>query len=60
MSLAILDVGDEPLCDGGVAHGLGALGDDGLHDEDVGTLVVAAHVVDLAHLAAGQHHDPRQ
>ena len=32
------------------------LGNDGLDDEDVGALVVAAHVVHLAHLAVICHH----
>ena len=53
---AILHVLDEALVDLRVVQALGELGDDGLHDEDVGPLVVSAHVVHFAGLAALRHH----
>ena len=50
------DVLDELLADALVLQTVVQLVDDGLDDEDVGALVVAAHVVHLADLAAIGHH----
>ena len=47
---------DKTLVDLRVVQTVGELGDDGLHDEDVGPLVVPAHIVHLADLAALRHH----
>src|SRR5699024_6212928 len=47
---------DEVLADAVVLQTVVELGDDGLDDEDVGPLVVAAHVVHLADFAALGHH----
>ena len=47
---------DEVLADAVVFQAVMQLADDGLDDEDVGALVVAADVVDLADLAAVGHH----
>ncbi len=47
---------DEVLADAVVFQAVMQLADDGLDDEDVGALVVAAHVVHLADLAAVGHH----
>ena len=43
---------DQILADAVVLQAVVQLRDDGLDDEDVGALVVAAHIVDLADLAA--------
>src|SRR5699024_1429761 len=53
---AVGHVADQRLADAVVLQAVVELGDDGLDDEDVGPLVVAAHVVHLAHLAAFGHH----
>ena len=47
---------DQVLADALVLQTVMQLADDGLDDEDVGALVVAAHVVHLADLAAVGHH----
>ena len=47
---------DEVLADALVLQAVMQLVDDGLDDEDVGALVVAAHVVHLADLAAVGYH----
>ena len=58
MAEAVCNVGDQLLADALVLQAVMQLGNDGLDDEDVGALVVAADVVDLAVLAAiGDHID---
>ena len=47
---------DQILADAVVLQAVVQLRDDGLDDEDVGALVVAAHIVDLADLAAVADH----
>lgn len=56
MAQAVLHVLDEALVDLRVVQAIRELGDDGLHDEDVWPLVVSAHIVHLAALAALRHH----
>ena len=47
---------DQVLADALVLQTVMQLADDGLDDEDVGALVVAAHVIHLTDLAAVGHH----
>ena len=56
MAQTVSDVLDEVFADAIVLQAVVQLLDDGLDDEDVGALVVAADIVDLAHLAAVADH----
>ena len=56
MAQTVSDVLDEVFADAVVLQAVVQLLDDGLDDEDVGALVVAADIVDLAHLAAVADH----
>ena len=53
---AVLYVLDQVLADALVIQPVVELLDDGLDDENIGPLIVAAHVVDLAYLAAVADH----
>ena len=58
MAQTVGNVLDQILADAVVLQAVVQLRDDGLDDEDVGALVVAAHIVDLADLAAVAHCGP--
>ena len=56
MAQTVGNVLDQILADAVVLQAVVQLRDDGLDDEDVGALVMAAHIVDLADLAAVADH----